>query len=341
MAINLQSLIQAELGPDVVGRLASALGTSDAAAQGALRTIVPTMVGALVNRGSTHDGASILLATLRRIDPGVLDDVAGKFREKDFTAFSRQGSDLLPGMFGAKLGPALDELTAVTALDKPALSRVLGALAPIVLAYLRQAVGREQLDALGLANLLDGQRPHLATSLPRTLGDILGLAVAPPRTLSEPTLRVEAPPPRRRSFGGFATAAIGLVLVAFAYAAIRDARSEPGLPDVAADAPVSVVAGFEDTIETLRGALVAVEDEASAKEAVPALIAAEGQIDNLSLGLGVLPHSVRSQLAVRARSFGPTLDEEASRIDEIPAARDLLSPLASKIADGLERIADS
>ena len=341
MAINLQSLIQAELGPDVVGRLGRALGASEAAAQGALRTIIPTMVGALVNRGSTHDGASILLATLRRIDPGILDDIPGNFREENFRELSRHGSDLLPGMFGAKLGPAVDELSRATALDRPDLGRLLGALAPVVLAYLRRAVGKEQLDALGLANLLDGQRPHLATALPRTLGDVLGLAVAPPRTMSDPTIRERRQPPRRRSLRQFAAVAIGLALVAVAYTAIRDADSTPGLPDVAAEAPVGIVAGFDETIKRLRGALVAVEDESSARDAVATLIAAEGEIGDLSLGLGVLPNSVRSELAVRARSFGPTLDEETSRIDDIPAARDLLSPIANKIAEGLDKIADS
>jgi hypothetical protein len=182
----------------------------------------------------------------------------------------------------------------------------------------------------------------LIAVLPAGLGDVLGFPEAPARReFSNPNLCVRGAPPRQSSAGRWIPIVLGLVLAWFGYQYFASGERTPGLPDVAAEAPDGLVAGLDQTIDELSGTLATVNDAASAREVLPTLQAAESHIDDLSLGLGVLPGSVREQLADRARTFGPRLDAMMSRIEEIPGAGEVLAPVAEKISQGFDALAGS
>ena len=70
---NLVSLAMQYLTPDVVNRIASALGVDKSAIGKAATAAVPALLGSFANAASTRDGASKLASTVGQQSAGILD----------------------------------------------------------------------------------------------------------------------------------------------------------------------------------------------------------------------------------------------------------------------------
>src|SRR5215468_1649873 len=109
MAVDLIDLVKGYLTPDVIQSAATYVGESGGTTQKVLAGIVPTLIGALMNKASTTDGAQQIV--------GLLD--AGKYDGSALTSVTRlfgggvvtqstlgTGKGLLDSLFGARIGDA-------------------------------------------------------------------------------------------------------------------------------------------------------------------------------------------------------------------------------------------
>jgi hypothetical protein len=73
---NLVSLAMQYLTPDVINRIASALGVDKSAIGKAATAAVPALLGSFANAASTRDGANKLADAVGQQSAGILDSLA-------------------------------------------------------------------------------------------------------------------------------------------------------------------------------------------------------------------------------------------------------------------------
>ncbi|HEY3064164.1 MAG TPA: OmpA family protein [Methylomirabilota bacterium] len=177
MAIDLVDLVKGYFTPDLIQNAATLVGESPATTQKALAGIVPTLVGALANTGSTSDGAQQLTRILDggKYDGSALDNVVSLFGGgKSTQGALSAGKGILDSLFAGKLAGVTELLARFAGVRTESASSLLALATPLVMHVLgsqRAAVGR---DPGALASLLGEQKSLLRGLVPAGLGSLLG-----------------------------------------------------------------------------------------------------------------------------------------------------------------------
>jgi hypothetical protein len=177
MAANLVSVVMQFLTPDMIAKIASALGLDRTVAQKAIGGAVPALLASLADVASTPNGARELTNTLAQQQPGSLESLKGLIGSSGQNNLAETGSSMLSGLFG---GGALDTIVQsigkFAGLDGGSSKSLLGMLGPVVLGALGQQQRSAGLDASGLASLLGSQKDQIAAAIPSGLADQLSAA---------------------------------------------------------------------------------------------------------------------------------------------------------------------
>jgi hypothetical protein len=177
MATNLVSVVMQFLTPDMIARIASALGLDRTVAQKAIGGAVPALLASLADVASTPAGVRQLTNTLAQQQPGSLESLKTLIGGSGQNTLAETGSSMLSGLFG---GGALDimaqSIGKFAGVDGGSSKSLLGMLGPVVLAALGQQQRSAGLDANGLASLLGSQKAQIAAAIPSGLADQLSVA---------------------------------------------------------------------------------------------------------------------------------------------------------------------
>ncbi len=189
MSINLVAAVMQVLQPELVTKIAGALGIEPAAAAKAVSAAVPAVLGGFARKAATPEGAKDLGALITAQSPdvrGQLGSLLGGNAQAEAVA---AGLKLLERVLG---GPAKDVLIATlgkyAGIDPQKIAGLLAIIAPIVTAilasYQRAGVG----NGGGMTGLLASQQAGLDQSLPGRFASLLaetsGGAVAQPMAVS-------------------------------------------------------------------------------------------------------------------------------------------------------------
>jgi len=176
MAANLVSVVMQFLTPDMIAKIASALGLDRSVAQKAIGGAVPALLAGLADLASTPNGAR-QLSTLTQQQSGSLDSLKSFIGGSGQNTLAETGSSMLSGLFG---GGALDTIAQsigkFAGVDEGSSKSLLGVLGPVVLGTLGQQQRSAGLDASGLASLLGSQKDQIAAAIPSGLADQLSAA---------------------------------------------------------------------------------------------------------------------------------------------------------------------
>jgi hypothetical protein len=174
MATNLVSLVMQFLTPDMVGRIATALGFDRSKVQSAMSGAVPALLAAF-NDVATQPGGAQKLADAARQQAGSLGNLARALTAGEPSSLVDRGSQLLSLLVSGQNQNALTGAIAkFTGLGQSASGSLLGMLAPMVMG----TIGKHQsaagaLDANGVANLFASQKDNIAAALPSGFGSLL------------------------------------------------------------------------------------------------------------------------------------------------------------------------
>lgn len=173
MGPNLVSLVMQFLTPDMIAKIAAAVGLDRSIVQKAIEGAVPALLSSLAGVASTPDGAGQLSKVLAQ-QTGSLDSLKNLTGPSGQKAPPDAGLSLLSGLLG---GSTLDVLTQAISrfagVGAGASASLLGMLGPIVVAVLSQHQRSAGLDAGGLASQLASQKEQIAAVIPRGLADQL------------------------------------------------------------------------------------------------------------------------------------------------------------------------
>jgi hypothetical protein len=177
MPANLVSVVMQFLTPDMIAKIASALGLDRSLAQKAIGGAVPALLAGLADVAVTPNGARQLGNTLAQQQTGALESFKNLIGGSSPNTLAETGSGMLSGLFG---GAALDTMAQsigkFAGLDGATSKSLLGMLGPVVLGTLGQQQRSAGLDASGLAALLGSQRDQIAAAIPSGLADRLSAA---------------------------------------------------------------------------------------------------------------------------------------------------------------------
>ena len=185
---SLLDTVRRAIGPDGHPHLARILDADPDAVEAALNAALPLLIGAAAreaavdasvddaapdlhraiaedHRGGLLDHAETLLATIpdraARGGLGALAPMVGSAMKEDVKARALDGRGILHHLFGARLPALAEGIARMSGLERHQVRGLLEILAPLLLATLARAIEADQLDAKGLASLLDGERQSI------------------------------------------------------------------------------------------------------------------------------------------------------------------------------------
>ncbi len=179
MAINLLEMLQNQVGGELAGQASKFLGESDSNTTKAVGSILPTLLGSLAGKASSESGARGVLDFLKsnNLDGGILDNLGGLFGGGQSTDnLMNSGGGLLKFLVGDKLGSIVDVISNVAGIKTGSSSSLLKMAAPLLMGFVGRYIKDKALDAVGLKNLLGGQRDFIAKGVPSALSSVLGLS---------------------------------------------------------------------------------------------------------------------------------------------------------------------
>jgi hypothetical protein len=176
MATNLVSVVMQFLTPDMIAKIAAALGLDRSLVQKAIGGAIPALLASLADVASTPNGARQLTNTLNQ-QSGSLENLKDLIGGSGQNSLAETGSNMLSGLFG---GGTLDTMAQTigkfAGIGEGASKSMLGMLGPLVLGALGQQQRSAGLDASGLASLLTSQKDQIAAAIPSGLADQLSAA---------------------------------------------------------------------------------------------------------------------------------------------------------------------
>jgi hypothetical protein len=170
MAENLVALVTRFLTPDMIAKIASALGLDSSAVQKAIGGSIPAILAGLAGVASKPGGPRQLSNAVAQQSPGVLDNLMNVVGGAGQKAFVDGGANMLSSLLGGGTMSALASgLGKFAGISGTASNSLLGMLGPMVLGVLGKQQRSAGLDADGLASLLTSQKDQIAAAMPSGL----------------------------------------------------------------------------------------------------------------------------------------------------------------------------
>jgi outer membrane protein OmpA-like peptidoglycan-associated protein len=180
MSVNLLELATAAMGGNFSNLAGNLLGESEGSTKSAIAASLPALLGGLVSKGSSLDGASGLLSMLNgpNINAGLLSNLGSLFSNGGAQASGLMGvgSGLLGSLFGDKVGGLANVISSIGGIKGSSATSLLGLLAPLVFGLLKNQATSRNLGASGLMDLLKGQGAHLSNAIDPKVSSALGFA---------------------------------------------------------------------------------------------------------------------------------------------------------------------
>jgi len=181
MATNLVEMMQSSLVPTLVREAGRFLGESESATRGAVGVALPALLGGLMQKASTTQGAAGLFDLLSgpNVDARAASNLSTSLSNPDqATTLVKTGSGFLSALFGDKVGKLTETLSSITGVKPGAITSLLSIAAPAMLGFVKNYMSSNRLDASGLAGLLLGQKDFLGGLLDNRVTNALGLGSA-------------------------------------------------------------------------------------------------------------------------------------------------------------------
>jgi hypothetical protein len=174
MAENLVALVTRFLTPDMMARIASALGLDSSAVQKAIGASIPAILAGMAGIASKPGGPRQLSNAVAQQSPGVLDNLMNVVGGAGQKAFVDGGTNMLSSLLGGGTLSALASgIGKYAGIGGTASNSLIGMLGPMVLGALGKQQRSAGLDADGLASLLVSQKDQIAAAVPSGLANQL------------------------------------------------------------------------------------------------------------------------------------------------------------------------
>ena len=170
--MSIFELLEGQLGQTEVHEISQKVGAEPGAVQSVLQAGLPLLMSGLAKNAAKPDGAQSILSALDRDhDGGVLDDVTGFLGQVD----PQVGQGILGHVLGRQTGQVEQQLGNRAGVDPGSVGQILSMVAPLVMGALGKQKRERDLDAGGLATMLEGERQQAMKKRPEAQSMISSL----------------------------------------------------------------------------------------------------------------------------------------------------------------------
>ena len=355
MSNNLVALALQYLTPDIINRIAAALGLDRAIVEKLVSAAVPSLFGALASSAANPGGAGQITDAMKGIDPNILSGLANAFTGGKQNAMLDTGKSLLGTALGNRSTATLTEVLGKFGhVDPGAASGLLAAVAPAVLGTIKS--NASGLDAGKLSSLLAGQKDNIAAALPGGLSSLLagsglmdGINNAARGAQQASTQAGHAAAKTAQQSTASMSKLVWIIpliaIAALAWYFFGQQGMKPTVPPVPPVPEVVQVDGVDLSKEvtaitdSLKGALGSITDAASAQTALPKLTEITAQVDKLTELVGKLGPDQKKIVAGLLATVLPALIELSNKVVALPGVGDIIKPTVDGLRAKLEALA--
>jgi OmpA-OmpF porin, OOP family len=176
MSINLLDLVKDQVSGVLAKQASSFLGESESSVSSALGSIMPTLLGSVLDKSSNPSGAQGIMDMVGKLDLGALSNIAGLFGggASSVNGLLNSGGGIVESLLGNKMGGAIDIISKLSGMKSGSTSSLLKMAAPLLMGVIGNQVKGKGLS--GLTDLLMGQKSHVANALPAGISSLMGFA---------------------------------------------------------------------------------------------------------------------------------------------------------------------
>jgi hypothetical protein len=142
MSINILELLNSGIGKQLIGEAGKMLGESDSGIQSAVGSMVPALLGGMMGKAATPQGAGDLFKMVQglNIDTGSLGNIAGLIGGAGgASALQSVGTTLLSGLLGGdKANGLASALSSVAGIKPSSASSLLSLGAPLMMGVVKE-----------------------------------------------------------------------------------------------------------------------------------------------------------------------------------------------------------
>ena len=176
--MNLLDLVKGQLtGGNTLDMISGLLGENATTTKAGIGAALPTLLGSVIQSGSTTNGAASLLNLLKDggHDGGIMDNLGAVLGGGTATnGLMSAGSGILTSLLGDKLGSIAGLIGQVSGMKSGSASSLLSLVAPMLMGSIGKQVSANGLGASGLMSLLAGQSDFVKAALPAGMSNLLG-----------------------------------------------------------------------------------------------------------------------------------------------------------------------
>jgi hypothetical protein len=362
MAANLVSLVTEFLTPDMIGRIASALGIDRSKTLAGIGAAVPGLLAGLSGVATQPGGAQKLVDAVRQ-QSGTLGNLTSAMGGGGQSSLIEKGSQMLGSLLGGNQTALADAVGKFAGLGQGASGSLLGMLGPIVMGTIAQQQGSSPLNAGSITNLLASQKANIAAALPAGFGKLLGgtglldslggsaqtAVAAASQTARAATSAAQAVSQRAPGAGASASSWFYWLIPILAVAALLVyllARPTEQVVQQGATMMQSLTVGgldigkqVTDSVGNLRSTLAGITDVSSAEAALPKLRQVTAQIDKVDSVIGQLSPEQRETVAGLLSPAMPTINQLFDKVLAIPGVSEVLKPTVDALKTKLAALA--
>ena len=174
MAINLVSLVQQFLTPQMVSNLARAVGVNEAVAQKLVAAALPAVLAALGTAAAAPGGAQKVSDAISNSDPDLLTKLSGAAAGGN-TQLLGEGANLLSGLLGGGgLASLVGALSQHAGAPQAATQPLIGAVTNAVVGTIGQQDPSNWSDPTAILSMFNSQKSAIAAALPGEVSRALG-----------------------------------------------------------------------------------------------------------------------------------------------------------------------
>ena len=367
MATNLVSLVMQFLTPDMIGRIASALGLDRGSTQSAIAAAVPALLAGLSNIVSQPEGAEKVADAVRQ-QSTALGGFIDKLGPGNQTSLIDKGTQILSSLLGGRDQAALaGAVGSFAGVGRGAGASLLGILTPAIMGTIAQQPGPRGIAGPDIAGFFAGQKDNIAKALPAGFANLLGdtnlldslggtarvaSATATGAARAADSAAYAVSDVSRRAAGAAGTTslrwmywALPLVAVAALAAYLLSRSTDDMVVGGLGTAQGLTVRGVDlgsqvtDNVRSLRSTLAGITDAASAQSALPKLTEISAQLDNVTGLKGQLSATQRTALNGLVSPAMQPVNELAQKVLAIPGVAEILKPTLDSLTAKLSTLA--
>ncbi len=176
MSINLLDLVKDQVTGQLAKQASSFLGESESSVTSALGSMMPALLGSVIQKSSSPTGAQGLMDMIGKLDLDSLGDIAGLFGggASNVNGLLNSGGGIIESLLGSKSNGVIDLISNLSGMKSGSTSSLLKLAAPFLMGMIGKQVKGKGLSFL--TEMLMGQKSAVNAALPAGLGSLLNFA---------------------------------------------------------------------------------------------------------------------------------------------------------------------